>query len=256
MDIQKAIASKLSEKVKTQVGHRVDMSIADHIKINETTARFMVEYDGKYPSTEEISDFFNRKFNHKVCPDMSTAKVVESENVIVVVANMVNYHRPYSDINKMTQVLAGYTYFDETLQETWNVKDVNGQKVLARKLKDDITSIMEARRRVMNDSSSNKTFAKLKATANVLRSIALAEEGDVVNAYHNGHQYDNCVVNKVGQVDVELVHEKQIMKVAKAAILEVVAKASELTAAEENKLISYYTKAFGDADYAKKLVKG
>lgn len=256
MDVQKTIANKLSNKIKEQVGHRVDMAIADYLKINQSTARFMVEYDGdNYPSSEEITEFFMRKFNGKVSPDMSTAKVVKSENVIVVVANMVNYHRPVSDSAKMTQVVAGYSYFDETMQESWIVKDVNGQKVMARKLKDDISSIVEARKRVMMDNSK-KTFATLKATASVIRSISLVEEGDIVHAYHNGCQYDNCVVVKAGADEVELKHEAKTIKTNKSAVLEVVAKASDLTSVDENKLIAYYTKAFGDANYAKKLVKG
>ncbi len=255
MDIQKTIANKLSSKIKEQVGHRVDLVVADLLTINQSTARFMLEFEGKHPSSEEITDFFTRKFSGKVSPDMSTAKLVPSENVIVVVANMVNYHRPITDSSKMTQVVAGYSYFDENLQESWIVKDVNGTKVLARKLKDDISSIVEARKKVMMEQSK-KTFASLKATANIVRSIALVEEGDIVHAYHNGCQYDNCVVVKAGAEEVELKHESKTLKTNKSAVLEVVAKASELTGADQNKLIAYYTKAYGDAAYAKKLVKG
>ncbi len=255
MDVSKTIAARLADKVKTQVGHRVDLAIADYVTMNPTTARFMLEYEGDYPTSEDITGFFTKKFSGKVFPDMSTAKVVESQNVIVVVANMVNYHRPIQDTKNMKPVLAGYTYFDEALAETWEVKEVNGQKVLARKLKDDINSIVEARKRAMMDNSK-KTFASLKATASVLRSIALVEEGDIVNAYHNGRQYNNCVVVSASASEVELKHESNPLRVNRSQVLEVVAKASELTAADENKLIAYYTKAFGDAQYAKKLVKG
>ena len=255
MDVSKSIASRLAEKVKASVGHRVDLAIADYVTMNPTTARFMLEYDGDYPTSEDISGFFTKKFNGKVFPDMSTAKVVESQNVIIVVANMVNYHRPIQDTKMMKPVLAGYTYFDETLAETWEVKEVNGQKVLARKLKDDINSIVEARKRIMMENSK-KTFASIKATASNLRSIALVEEGDIVNAYHNGRQYNNCVVVKASSSDVELKYESNPLKVNRSQVLEVVAKASEVTAATESELIAYYTKAYGDAAYAKKLVKG
>lgn len=254
MSMQQSIASRLADKVSQNVGHRVDLAVSDYYQINPTTARFMLEYEGKHPSSEEITDFFVRKFSGKVTPDMSTAKVVTKEQVIVVVANMVNYHRNVDDSKKMKTVIAGYQYFDEALQETWEVKDVNGTKVLARKLKDDISSIVEARRKVMMDKNSKRTFASLKATAALLQSIILVGEGDIVRAYHNGKALDNCEVLKVTADMAELKTKDGQVKVDKSAILEVLAKSEESLLKEDEKLVEYFTKAYGDREYAKKLV--
>lgn len=255
MSIQQSIASRLADKVSKNVGHRVDMSISDYYQLNSTSARFMLEYENKHPTSEEVTDFFIRKFGGKVTPDMSTAKVIQKESVIVVVANIVNYHRPVDDSKKMKTVIAGYQYFDEALQETWEVKDVNGHKVLARKLRDDITSIVEARRKAMMNKSTNKTFASLKATSALVRSISLVGVGDIVKAYHNGKQYDNCEVTKVGADTAELKTSAGNLKVDKSQILEVVAKSEEAIVAEDEKLVEYFTKAYGDPEYAKKLVQ-
>ena len=189
-------------------------------------------------------------------PDLTTAKVIPSESVLVVVASMVNYNRPISDSSKMKQVIAGYSYFDEKLQESWDVKEVNGQKVLSRKIRDDIGSIVEARRKVMMNKSTKKTFASLKATASNIREVAMIDTGDLVTAYHNGRQYENCEVTKINSSDLELKYGDKSLKVDRSSVLEVVAKAEEVVAKDDQKLVDYFTKAYGNEEYAKKLVRG
>lgn len=257
MSIQKALAKRLDSKIQEQVGHRVDLSVSDFYKMSPTSARFMLEFNSdKKPVSEEITDFFIRQYNGKVVPDLATAKLIPSESVIVVVASMVNYNRPITDSSKMKQVIAGYSYFDEKLQESWDVKEVNGQKVLSRKMKEDIGSIVEARRKVMMNKTTKKTFASLKATASNIREVALVDVGDLVIAYCNGRQFENCEVTKVGASNIELKYGDKALKVDKSAVLEVTAKSETVAAQDDQKLIDYFTKAYGSEEYAKKLVKG
>lgn len=257
MSIQSAIAKRLDSKIQEQVGHRVDLSVSDFIKMSPTSAKFMLEFDNaKRPSSDEISDFFIRQYSGKVVPDLTTAKVVNSDNVIIVVASMVSYNRPFSDSSKMKQVIAGYSYFDEKLQESWDVKDINGTKVLSRKLKEDIGSIVEARRKVMMNKSTKKTFASVKATATAIREASLLDAGDLVAAYYNGRQYDNCEVTKVHASNVELKYGDKIFKVDRSAVIEVTAKSDAIASRDDEKLVEYFAKAYGDKEYAKKLVKG
>ncbi len=257
MSIQSAIAKKLENRIQEQVGHRVDLSVADFMKMSPTSAKFMVEFDGdRKPTSDEIGDFFIRQYSGKVVPDLTTAKIIPTENVIVVVATMVNYNRPFADSAKMKQVIAGYQYFDEKLQESWNVQEVNGTKVLSRKLKEDIGSIVEARRKVMMNKSSKKTFASLKATSAALKSVAHLDIGDLVVAYHNGRQYENCEVTKASASNLELKYGDKLLKVDRSAVIEVTAKADAIASRDDAKLVDYFTKAYGDRDYAKKLVEG
>lgn len=257
MSIQSALAKRLDSKIQEQVGHRVDLSVSDFYKMSPTSARFMLEFNNnKRPASEEITDFFIRQYNGKIVPDLATAKLVPSESVIVVVASMVNYNRPIADSAKMKQVIAGYSYFDEKLQESWDVKEIGGQKVLSRKIKEDIGSIVEARRKVMMNKATKKTFASLKATASNIREVTLVDIGDLVVAYHNGRQYENCEVTKIGASDVELKYGDKALRVDRSALLEVTAKSETVAAQDDEKLIEYFTKAYGDKEYAKKLVKG
>lgn len=257
MTIQTSLAKKLSNKIQEQVGHRVDLSVADFYKMTPTSARFMLEFDSnKKPASEEITDFFVRQYNGKIMPDLTTAKVIPSESVIVVVASMINYNRPIADSSKMKQVIAGYSYFDEKLQESWDVKEINGQKVLSRKIRDDIGSIVEARRKVMMNKSTKKTFASLKATASNIREVTLVDAGDLVTAYHNGRQYENCEVTKVNASDVELRYGDKSFRVDRSALLDVTAKSESVAVQDEQKLIDYFSKAYGNEEYARKLVKG
>lgn len=251
MDSSKAIANKLAGKIQEQVGHRVDMSVTDSLKCSPTAARFMIEFEGRQPSTAEVSDFFIRQFGGKVIPDMSTAKVSPADSVLVVVANMVSINRPIDDAKKMKTVIAGYTYFDENLQDTWEVKKVNGQPVLARKLKDDISAIVEARRKRMEQVGSKKTFASVQATSKLIRMIAHVEKGDIVKAYYMGKTLDSAEVVEASSDRIKLKHNNETYLVERPAILEVQVKAN---VENESQLVEYYSKAYGDPEYAKKMV--
>lgn len=256
MSIEKSIASKLNNRIQERVGHRVDMTIADFYKMSPTSARFMIEYSNNKPSSEDLTNYFIRNYDGKIFPDLTTAKYVPAEKVIIVVASMVNYNKPIEEASKMKKVIAGYTYFDEILQETWEAKEVDGTKVLSRRIKEDIASIVESRRKVMMDKTiSRKTFASIKSTASIVKEVSMVDVGDIVTAYSNGRQYNGCEVLKVLPNQIEAKYKDKSMKFDRLSVLEVVAKAEEMIVKDEEKLVEYFTKAYGDEEYAKKLVK-
>jgi hypothetical protein len=255
MNSERILAS-LASKMKKDVGHRVDITLADTKKINKTTAQFLLEYAGNIPTSEEISDYFIRAFNAKITPFMTTAKVFEDQKAVMVVAQILNITRDVDDIKtrKMVPVIAGAVYLDVPLDETWEVSERNGKKVLCRKVKDDIMAIISARRNAMMDPTSKISFASLSLGSTLNKYIGLVGTGDVVKAF---------IDDKVKEVEVTAADKEKIevkdadgkkVRVNREQIVEIMKKATDRGADQAKYLEDYYTKAYGDPEFAKKLV--
>ena len=135
MNQDRAFAS-LEKKLSASVGHRVDLQYADARKINRSTAHFMLAYsDDKVPNSDEIAEFFVRKYNAKITPFLSTAKVYKGQKVVTVVAQVLSLTRDINDKAKLCPVIEGAVYLDVPLQETWEISEREGKKVLVRKVK-------------------------------------------------------------------------------------------------------------------------
>jgi len=248
--------AKLEQKLSSSVGHRVDLQFADARRINASTAHFMLAYtDTKIPSSDEIADFFVRKYNAKITPFLSTARVYKTQKVITVVAQILSITRDIEDTNKsfMKPVIEGAVYLDVPLQETWEVAERAGTKVLVRKVKDDIIALVNARKKTMMDSYSTKTFASLAVGDNVTRYLAILDKGDYVRV---------LVDEKVIQAEVVSVKDDQVKvkykggmtSVPRQNVLEIVGKNPALVEKQEQEMVNYFAKAYGDEDYAEDMV--
>ena len=248
--------AKLEQKLSSSVGHRVDLQFADARRINASTAHFMLAYtDTKIPSSDEIADFFVRKYNAKITPFLSTARVYKTQKVITVVAQILSITRDIEDTKKsfMKPVIEGAVYLDVPLQETWEVAERAGTKVLVRKVKDDIIALVNARKKTMMDSYSTKTFASLAVGDNVTRYLSILDKGDYVRV---------LVDEKVIQAEVVSVKDDQVKvkykggmtSVPRQNVLEIVGKNPALVEKQEQEMVNYFAKAYGDEDYAEDMV--
>lgn len=247
--------NSLEQKLSADVGHRVDLQFADARRINKTTAHFMIEYTGKTPVSDDIADFFIRKFNAKITPFISTAKVYDETKVITVVAQILNVTRQFEDISKpgMKAVITGATYLDVPLQEVWEVQQRNGKKVLVRKVKDDIMAIVQARRSAMMEDNNHKTFASI-AKGSLMSYLGMIEKGDRVRVMVDSKVVDaEVLAASEGQIKVK--HASGTETVAREAVIEVVSKNPQTAEKEKKGTEDYFSKAYGNPEYAKQLVK-
>ena len=255
MNKERLLAS-LEKKISQSVGHRVDLQYADSRRINKNTAHFMVAFTANAPTSDEISEFFIRQYGAKIVPYISTARVYATDKVVTVVASILNVTREFADIEKakMATVIKGSVYLDVPLQETWEVEDRSGQKVLVRKVKDDIMAIVQARRNAMMDSQQQKTFASLATGNSLLRYLAVLEKGDHVKAYLDEKIVDAEVL-AVSDAEAKVKHSGGITTIPRQSVVEIVSRSAEHEAKEKKMTQEYFSKAYGDPDYAKSLVK-
>lgn len=248
--------AKLEQKLSSSVGHRVDLQFADARRINTATAHFMLAYtDEKIPSSDEIADFFVRKYNAKITPFLSTARVYKSQKVVTVVAQVLSITRDIDDIKKpfMKPVIEGAVYLDVPLQETWEVSEREGTKVLVRKVKDDVIALVNARKKTMMDSYSNKTFASIVSGDNITRYLSILDKGDYVRVLVDEKVIEAEVVS-VKDEQVKVKYKGGMKSVPRQNILEIVGKNPAVTEKQEQEMIDYFAKAYGDEGYAEDMV--
>ena len=255
MDYNRAFA-KLEQKISTSVGHRVDLQFADARRINASTAHFMLAYtDNKIPSSDELADFFVRKYNAKITPFLSTARVYKTQRVVTVVAQILSITRDIDDTKKsfMKPVIEGAVYLDVPLQETWEVDEREGRKVLVRKVKDDIIALVNARKKTMMDSYSTKTFASLVVGDNVTRYLAILDKGDYVRVLM-GEKVVEAEIVSVKDDQIKIKYKGGMSSVPRQNILEIVGKNPALVEKHEQEMVDYFAEAYGDDKYAEKMV--
>jgi len=255
MDYNRAFA-KLEQKISTSVGHRVDLQFADARRINASTAHFMLAYsDDKIPSSDELADFFVRKYNAKITPFLSTARVYKTQRVVTVVAQILSITRDIDDTKKsfMKPVIEGAVYLDVPLQETWEVDEREGRKVLVRKVKDDIIALVNARKKTMMDSYSTKTFASIVVGDNVTRYLAILDKGDYVRVLM-GEKVVEAEIVSVKDDQIKIKYKGALSSVPRQNILEIVGKNPALVEKHEQEMVDYFAEAYGDGKYAEKMV--
>jgi hypothetical protein len=252
------LVAALEQKISKDVGHRVDLQIEDVRKINNSTAHFMVAYVGEQvPSSEQLAEMFVRKFNAKIHPILSTARVYKSEQVVTVVASLLSLTRAIDDAKQLTPVIEGAVYLDVPLQETWEVAERGGQRVLVRKVKDDIMAIVQARRNSMLESQSGKkSFAALSTAGNdqLALYLAMLEKGDRVKVYMDDKIVDAEVVSS-DEGEVKVKHKGGLSTLPRHAVLEVCGRNPAEDEKVKKEAQDYYTDAYGDPGYARELTR-
>lgn len=256
MDSNRVFAN-LERKLSASVGHRADLQYADARRINRSTAQFLLSYTDKHPYTDDISGWFIRKFNAKVTPFTSTAKVYKERKLVSVIAQVLSITRDFEDTKKdhIKPVIEGAVYLDVPLQETWEVAEKEGCKVLVRKVKDDIMALVQARKQGMLDTSSNSTatFASLSESS-LLKYLRILEKGDTVKIFVDDKIVEGEVLS-VNDNNVKVKCARGTLSVPKESVMDITGKNPKEQEAFEKKAGKYYTDAYGDPEYAKELVK-
>jgi len=244
------LQTRISANLAT--GIRGDFDVADFQRLDEVTAHILLEFSpvmGR-PRGDDIERYFAKTFESKIVPVMSSVSI--KSNCVSVIAQVNVATRPIEDSedkSKMTPVVAGMMYLDNSLQDVWEVKDGDGQKVLAKSTKENIEQIIATRR--------NRMFVT-KSSSLSLSSLATAKEmltaGCVVKVWHQGKLMPMEITAAIkggfkGKVEGD--HE---IVVAKENVLDLQKMADE-GPNESAMLVKYFTDAYGDKNYAKLLIK-
>jgi hypothetical protein len=154
----------------------------------------------------------------------------------------------------MCPVIEGAVYLDVPLQETWEISEREGRKVLVRKVKDDVMALVAARKKSMMDSYSNTTFASLVQGDSITRFLNVIDKGDFVRVLVEDKVVDAEIL-AANDAEVKVKYSGGMVSVPRQNVLEVTGKSPALLEKQEKEMTDYFTKAYGDEKFAQNLVK-
>ncbi len=241
---------RLSEKMETEIGHRGDMFVADYRPINKRAGVLLVGYSSGLPhvTTDDIKKYVITEFEGKLIPDLATAKLHKESAAVSLVVKQHQRTKKLEAKNDMVAV-ASTMFLDTEMNDTWEIKDKDGAKFLARLEKEDLDNIIQARRDRMQIKSSNICLASVSGgTPITLR------EGDVISYYRDDRK-DEGVVLGVYANGIKVKTGGRVHAINIDEVLEV----KEVSPSEKKKLDTnireYFSTIYGD-DYAKLLTPG
>lgn len=241
---------RLSQKMETEVGHRGDMFVADYRPINKKAGILLIGYSSGLPhvTTEDLKKYVIREFDGKLIPDLSTAKLHKESAAASLVVKQHQLTKKLSAKEDMLPV-ASTMFLDTEMNDTWEVKDKDGTKFLARMEKEDLDGIVQARRDRMQIKSSPVCLASVSRG-----EILSVREGDVIAYYRDDRKSEGTVMG-VYKDGVKVKTGSRIHAINIDEILEV----RQVSPSEKGKLNKqmkeYYSTIYGD-EYAKLLTPG
>lgn len=241
-----SIRTKLAEKLSA-VG-KGDLFLADFEKLDGRTARVLIAFEIEGTTRDDVENFVIRAFDGKIRPEMATLKFHPADKAASIVVKTFLPTRPIDDSKKMAK-LTPDTYVD-AMKQVWAVEERNGAPYLIRQEDEDIDTLLAKRRAQMLVRGSNG-----RRFATITNGILHIDVGDVAKYYHSGDERVGEVVS-INKGELKIKRPQGFHMVEPIAVIAVLQKSAELDVATKKKLVDYFTQAYGDAEYAKKLVHG
>jgi len=247
-DARDRMLRKLNDKMAAAVGHRGDMYVADFKPIDQNGGHLLIGYErsiGPIGSNDVIA-FVNRQFNGQIIPVLETAKHHKAEGAVSLVIHRTVPTRKIEDKDKMI-AMAQTMFLDQAMGDTWEIKaQPDGTKYLARVASDNISEIVQERRRRMAVQASVMTFGNTMSAG-----VPNLNKGDTVRFYDSGTLMEGKVT-AIG-ADVKIASSGGNFTVAPEAVVEILQVSPETTEQVKSYLGQYFADAYGFEDYAREL---
>jgi len=252
MSISDKILKKANDRFK-QLGHtaRSDLSIIDFSPVDDGkhSGRILMSHarDMSAPSAYEVEQFIAANFGNEVKPRLESMAIHEKEHCVSLVVATLTRTRPINDGDTDQMVrMHPMQYMDANTKELWNVtSDEAGRKHLVCLSEVDLSEVIEARRNYRMRGAPKLASLKTAAVA--------VSKGDHVMFYDNGIVAHGEVTSVGNLVTIKAV--TGTVKVDPQAVLKVTQKSPSDIADTKNVLRDYFSKAYGDSDYASKLTQ-
>lgn len=245
--LRNKLLTRLEERVaENNLPPRSDMQIVDMREIDALKCNVLIGYDplmGNAPTLSQLERFVASTFKNKVVAQTQTAMTYEADSALSVCLTMNCDTRPVTDATVMRRIAVN-GYFDESTGHVWQVVDNGTAKHLIRRTDENITDIVQAR--LERASRKHATFSRLRQAAPLLTN------GDTVRFYDG-------TVPVVGKI-TSLSDDKATVSangksysVSREAIFNVVERADSAVSGDKSNMEDYWTRAIGNADWARKL---
>lgn len=257
------IVAATARGISAKIAYRTDMRLAD-FQANGDTARILIGYTARRgaPSGSDVRAFVEKGLGTGVFPLAETIKNHQEINAVSLIITKNRERKDISERQRMASV-GGDRYIEASTNHTWELENSPNGPALFRTGGTDLHTLLRSKK--AQDLSHKRVS---------LRSV-MASEGSPVALQGTQVQYVEKVTGEiyVGKVTAQADQAGKMMvlrtgateaeEIASLQVLKVIAMDEEMMHYKEgsgdaykDKLEAYYTKAFGDAEYARKLVRG
>ncbi len=251
-----AFGARALDIIRNEVGHRLDLILADYRMAGDSLATASVSYDQRVgePSGQEIQDFVIKSFGGTITPHMSTCNIHRHAQAVTLNVSLARVSRPASETNRMVPV-GPRRYVEASTKEVWEIEDNDGVPALFRIAEDDLSSILDKKRTATSRVAGTRALiANLQQDGRVLAvpgaNVAFYTASDglerVGKVMGEADQHGYIPVRVTDEDHNTRIHQNQITAMLTTA---------ELDGNTKSALQEYYAKAFGDAGYAADLVE-
>lgn len=259
----KNVTEQLNQKLKAQATvKRSDITMVDYVPVDETTVKATFAYDTSegVPAGDDISQYVvNYLGNYK--PIYATFRADKQSGVFSIAISAVTETRRYDDYKEMNVVVGNLYYVDADMGDLWEVTtSAEGQKYLVRKSNTDLTKVFNDRlSRIQAQSGNvNLNIYQNRASASLLTpNINKLGVGDLISFFYNGAIAKGEIVNIANEtITVKPEGTNGPIDINVHAVVNLIQHNTSYEQNTDEYLKEYYTVAYGDPDYAKKVVEG
>lgn len=252
MSISDRILDKLSQRT-ADIGYRTDIAIADTRVNSNSSASMLLTYSKNIGevTSEQLAKYFVNRFEGKLSPVIATAKSFPKLGAVTVIAELITKKRPFEDSKKMMAVGAAM-FIDTVLDETYEVQSTpNGTKFLAKVCSDNIHNIVaERNKRMAITASKNVTFEDIESVT----AVAILDDGDKIRFYYMG-KIQTGEILAVSDSKITIKSETgETIKTEKSAVIDLISKSQKALNEDKTAELEFYTKMYGDENFAKQLL--
>jgi len=256
------IAARFSDKVNRRVAStrsgRWDLKLADYKVISEKEARIMVAYAPEMgaPKRSQVDSWTTTSLNGHLRLSLETLRHYPDLCVVTAVVARNERLRPFNaspqnpSVPKGMIAVASTRFMDEE-KVIWEVmSNKNGERYLSRATKDDLDEILRERQTRERTASIHH---RLRLADLVTAGIHNLEPGDKVRFSYEGILQQG-EVSKVGKDNVTIKANGTSVTVDRLAVVDVYEKSPKSQAEQDKFLKDFFERAYGDKEFADKLV--
>ena len=258
------IISKFNERMNKRVAStrsgRFDLRLSDYDVLDDREATILVTYDKGLgiPKRSQLDEWVTSSFNGQMLLDVKSTRVHPEVNAVVAIARKNEIRRPIEHTAEL--LVVGKDRYRDDSQAVWEVhSNDNGDRYLVRVAKDDIEAILRERQ---TDERTASIHHRVRLSDIRTAGITDLEVGDRVAYMCKGgilqrgeitHVSDDMIhVRAPGNSTNAATHPSD--KVKKEKVVYVYEKSPKSQKAHDRFLVDFFTKAYGDAEFARKFV--
>jgi len=264
-NIPNDIISKFNERINQRVAStrsgRFDLRLSDYEVLDDRDATILVTYENNmgFPKRSQLDEWVTSSFNGQMILDIESTRIHSDVNAVVAMVHKNEIKRPVEHTANMI-VVSKSRYMDDD-QAIWEVRsDNNGGRYLVRVAKDDIEAILHERQ-VSERTASIHRRVRLSdiRTAGITDlevgdRIAYMGIGGILQRGEITHVSDEMVHVRAPGNSTTATSSGPGDKVNINKVIYVYEKSPKSKKAQDSALIAFFTKAYGSAEFARKLV--